>query len=51
MRHNCFSDVKFNSGGHLLIEDAQGSIERTYLEDGFFEFLDKVFNVYYDVLS
>lgn len=51
MRHNCFSDVKFTSGGHLLIEDAEGSIERAYLEEGFFDFLDKVFNVYYYILS
>ncbi|KAH9703654.1 Aminodeoxychorismate synthase [Citrus sinensis] len=35
------SDVKFTSGGHLLIEDAEGSIERAYLEEGFFDFLDK----------
>ncbi|GLT70120.1 hypothetical protein SLA2020_422180 [Shorea laevis] len=28
-------------GGHLLVEDAEGSISSTYLDEGFFDFLDK----------
>lgn len=37
-----FSDMTFKGGGNLFIEDAQGSTSCTYLEDGFFEFLNKV---------
>lgn len=37
-----FSDITFKGGGNLVIEDAQGFTSCTYLEDGFFEFLDKV---------
>ncbi|XP_058182816.1 aminodeoxychorismate synthase, chloroplastic isoform X4 [Rhododendron vialii] len=35
------SDMTFKGGGNLFIEDAQGSTSCTYLEDGFFEFLNK----------
>lgn len=35
------SDITFKGGGNLVIEDAQGFTSCTYLEDGFFEFLDK----------
>lgn len=33
-------------GGYLSIEDAEGSLKTTYLEDGFLDFLDKVYNLY-----
>lgn len=36
------SDMAFNEGGLLSIEDAEGSNRSTYLEDGFFNFLDQV---------
>ncbi|GLT88874.1 hypothetical protein SLE2022_068830 [Rubroshorea leprosula] len=35
------SDEASNYGGHLLVEDAKGSISSTYLDEGFFNFLDK----------
>ncbi|KAI8539188.1 hypothetical protein RHMOL_Rhmol09G0161900 [Rhododendron molle] len=35
------SDMTFKGGGDLFIEDALGSTSCTYLEDGFFEFLNK----------
>ncbi|XVF23647.1 hypothetical protein REPUB_Repub13aG0057200 [Reevesia pubescens] len=35
------SDVASQRGGHLLIEDAEGSIKNTFLEEGFFEYLNK----------
>ncbi|KAL3650031.1 hypothetical protein CASFOL_006434 [Castilleja foliolosa] len=35
------SDMTFNRGGHLSIEDADGNINTTYLEDGFFDFLNQ----------
>ncbi|CAA0825362.1 Aminodeoxychorismate synthase- chloroplastic [Striga hermonthica] len=34
-------DMAFNHGGHLSSEDADGNITRSYLEDGFFNFLNK----------
>ncbi|KAL8519428.1 hypothetical protein ACS0TY_010387 [Phlomoides rotata] len=35
------SDMAFNLGGLLSIEDAEGSIKSTYIEDGFFNFLNQ----------
>ncbi|KAL5733477.1 hypothetical protein ACOSQ2_033169 [Xanthoceras sorbifolium] len=35
------SDMNFKSGGHLLIEDARGSTKSSFLEEGFFDFLNK----------
>ncbi|GFZ18511.1 para-aminobenzoate (PABA) synthase family protein [Actinidia rufa] len=35
------SDKTLKGGGYLLIEDAQGSTSSTYLEDGFFDFLNE----------
>ncbi|KAL3520683.1 hypothetical protein ACH5RR_018832 [Cinchona calisaya] len=35
------SDVALKSGGYLSIEDAQGAIQSIFLEDGFFDFLNK----------
>ncbi|XP_021295417.1 aminodeoxychorismate synthase, chloroplastic isoform X2 [Herrania umbratica] len=35
------SEVASNRGGHLLIEDADGSTNSTFLEEGFFEYLNK----------
>ncbi|KAL2249246.1 UNVERIFIED_CONTAM: Aminodeoxychorismate synthase, chloroplastic [Sesamum indicum] len=35
------SDTEINRGGYLSIEDAEGSIRNTYLEDGFFDFLNQ----------
>ncbi|XWS56446.1 hypothetical protein CRYUN_Cryun09bG0086000 [Craigia yunnanensis] len=35
------SDVAYKCGGHLLIEDAEGSTTSTFLEEGFFEYLNK----------
>ncbi|KAK6144789.1 hypothetical protein DH2020_021609 [Rehmannia glutinosa] len=34
-------DMASNHGGHLSIEDADGNITSTYLEDGFFDFLNQ----------
>ncbi|KAI3470453.1 hypothetical protein Pfo_027116 [Paulownia fortunei] len=39
-RFDC-SDMAFNHGGYLSIEDAEGSIRSAYLEDGFFDFLNQ----------
>lgn len=39
-----FSDMTVKGGGYLSIEDAMGSTTDTYLEDGFFDFLNEVFN-------
>lgn len=36
--------MSFKHGGYLAVEDVQGSTTSTFLEDGFFDFLDKVFN-------
>lgn len=36
------SNMTLKAGGYLLIEDAKGSIRSTFLEDGFFNFLNKV---------
>ncbi|GKC54425.1 hypothetical protein Tco_1077170, partial [Tanacetum coccineum] len=35
------SEVTCESGGHISIEDAQGLFTITFLEDGFFYFMDK----------
>ncbi|PWA43083.1 aminodeoxychorismate synthase protein [Artemisia annua] len=35
------SEVTCESGGHISIEDAQGLSTTTFLEDGFFHFMDK----------
>ncbi|KAK6234028.1 hypothetical protein QUC31_006434 [Theobroma cacao] len=35
------SEVASKRGGHLLIEDADGSTNSTFLEEGFFEYLNK----------
>ncbi|KAK4436018.1 Aminodeoxychorismate synthase, chloroplastic [Sesamum alatum] len=35
------SDTAINRGGYLSIEDAEGSIRNSYLEDGFFDFLNQ----------
>ncbi|XVE99326.1 hypothetical protein REPUB_Repub03eG0188700 [Reevesia pubescens] len=35
------SDVASKRGGNLLIEDAEGSTTSTFLEEGFFEYLNK----------
>ncbi|KAE8669207.1 Aminodeoxychorismate synthase [Hibiscus syriacus] len=35
------SNAAGRHGGHLLIEDAKGSSNRTFLEEGFFEYLNK----------
>ncbi|XP_022742476.1 aminodeoxychorismate synthase, chloroplastic-like isoform X2 [Durio zibethinus] len=35
------SDVASKRGGHLLIEDAEGYTTSTFLEEGFFEYLNK----------
>ncbi|KAL8051804.1 hypothetical protein ABFX02_06G172300 [Erythranthe guttata] len=35
------SDSKLNHGGYLSIEDAEGSVTSTYLENGFFDFLNQ----------
>ncbi|XWS66153.1 hypothetical protein CRYUN_Cryun05aG0175400 [Craigia yunnanensis] len=35
------SDVASKRGGHILIEDAEGSTTSTFLEEGFFEYLNK----------
>ncbi|KAJ4720812.1 Aminodeoxychorismate synthase, chloroplastic [Melia azedarach] len=43
------SDMEFASGGHLLIEDAQGSTRSTYLEEGLFDFLNKeLLSIHYE---
>lgn len=34
--------MDFKCGGHLWTEDAQGSNKSSFLEEGFFDFLDKV---------
>lgn len=36
------SDLTSNHGGYLSIEDGEGSTETSYLEYGFFDFLNKV---------
>lgn len=41
--HSFYSDVASKHGGQLLIEDAEGSITSTFLEEGFLEYLNKVF--------
>ncbi|KAE8683260.1 Aminodeoxychorismate synthase [Hibiscus syriacus] len=35
------SDAAGRHGGHLLVEDAKGSTNSTFLEEGFFEYLNK----------
>ncbi|OMO81246.1 ADC synthase [Corchorus olitorius] len=35
------SDVASKFGGHLLIEDAKGSTNKTFLEEGFLDYLNK----------
>ncbi|XP_073274671.1 aminodeoxychorismate synthase, chloroplastic-like isoform X1 [Primulina huaijiensis] len=35
------SDASYKGGGSLLIEDAEGCTSTTFLEDGFFDFLNK----------
>ncbi|KAL3523437.1 hypothetical protein ACH5RR_016271 [Cinchona calisaya] len=35
------SDTAFENGGYLSIEDAQGCTQNIFLEDGFFDFLNK----------
>ncbi|KAK6137958.1 hypothetical protein DH2020_028301 [Rehmannia glutinosa] len=43
-------DMASNHGGHLSIEDADGNITSTYLEDGFFDFLNQELQSFrYDV--
>lgn len=37
-----FSDATYKGGGNLLIEDAEGCTSTTFLEDGFFDFLNTV---------
>lgn len=39
---SCLSNTDFKFGGHLSVEDAQGRTENTFLQDGFFDFLNKV---------
>lgn len=40
----CFSDTASKGGGYLTIEDAQGSTVETFLEEGFLNYLKKVFD-------
>ena len=35
--------MTFRRGGNLLIEDGQGRIRSIFLEDGFLDFLNKVY--------
>lgn len=37
-----FSDRTCKGGGHLSVEDASGHVNNTFLEDGFFDYLNKV---------
>lgn len=39
-----FSDKTVTGGGYLSVEDALGSTTNTYLEEGFFDFLNEVVN-------
>lgn len=36
------SDRTCKGGGHLSVEDATGHVNCTFLEDGFFDYLNKV---------
>jgi hypothetical protein len=38
-----FSEVTSKHAGHLLIEDSQSSTEKQFLEEGFLDFLRKVY--------
>ena len=42
-----FTNMAFRRGGNLSIEDGQGCIRSIFLEDGFLDFLNKVFDEYY----
>lgn len=39
--------MTFRRGGNLSIEDGKGCIRTMFLEDGFLDFLNKVFGEYY----
>lgn len=37
-----FRDEAYKGGGYLTVEDASGYVQTSYLEDGFFDYLNKV---------
>lgn len=52
--HRCpsfVSDTASEGGGHLSIEDSQGSITNTFLEGGFLEFLNKVYDAFFVAIN
>lgn len=46
-----FSGHPLEGGGYLSIEDVQGLATKTFLKDGFFDYLNKVLEEYFLISS